>query len=357
MFNPRDPRASMTAIAPARRLKLRTLAAAALLLLLAGAVPAARAQQIRVLKIGHQFPGGTIDEGDFRDRLCRKFAAEVERRTNGALRFEIFPQNKLVKPEGQLEALRSGTMDFCLMPLNNAFDKLPELNVTLLPGVIKSYEQGLRWKTEAIGRDVTALLDQNGALTLTWVWQAAGIVAAVRPILVPDDLRDLRIRGAGKSVDTVLSVVGGRVVSMASSEIPKAFREGKVDAAITTSTSLVSFKLQDFCRAVTTPRLRALFYFPEPLLISKLTFDSLTPDQKRIVTEVGASLEKFALDSARADDETLARTYLAANAAVADMDEEQWIMWQRVARAAAWRDYERTVPKGDEWLKKALAVP
>ena len=53
----------------------------------------------------------------------------------------------------------------------------------------------------------------------------------------------------------------------------------------------------------------------------------------------------------------LARTYLAANAAVADMDEEQWTMWQRVARAAGWRDYERTVPKGQEWLKKALAVP
>lgn len=342
---------------PPRALALRSFAAAtSLLVLLTGLAPA-HAQQVRVLKIGHQFPGGTIEEGDFRDRLCRKFAAEVEKRTNGTLKCEVFPQNKLVKPEGQLDALKSGAMDLCLMPLNNGFDKLPELNVTLLPGVIKSYEQGLRWKTAPIGHDVTTLLEQHGAVTLTWVWQAAGIVAAIRPVLVPDDVRDLRVRGAGKSVDTVLTVVGGKVVSMASSEIPKAFREGKVDAAITSSTSLVAFKLQDFCRAVTTPRLRALFYFPEPLLMSKLTFDSLTPDQKRIVTEVGASLEKFALDCARADDETLARTYLAANAAVADMDEEQWVMWQRVARAAAWRDYERTVPKGDEWLKKALAVP
>ena len=39
----------------------------------------------QMLKISHQFPGGTIDEGDFRDRLCRKFAAELEKRTNGAL--------------------------------------------------------------------------------------------------------------------------------------------------------------------------------------------------------------------------------------------------------------------------------
>ena len=326
-------------------------------LLLPMAASPLHAQQMRVLKIGHQFPAGTVEEGDFRDRLCRRFAAEVERRTNGALRFEIYAANKFVKPEGQLDALKSGSLDLCLMPLNNAFDKLPELNVTLLPGVIKSYEQAFRWKTEPIGRDVTALLEQNGAVTLTWIWQAAGVVAVIRPILVPDDVRDLRIRGAGKSVDTVLTVVGGKAASMPSSEIPKAFREGKLDAAITSSTSLVAFKLQDFCRAVTTPRLHALFYFPEPLLMSKLTFDSLTPDQRKIVAEVGQSLEKFALECARADDEMLARTYLAANALVADMDEDQWILWQRVARAAAWRDYERTVPRGDEWLKKALAVP
>jgi hypothetical protein len=38
----------------------------------------------QTLKISHQFPGGTIDEGDFRDRLCRKFGAELEKRTGGA---------------------------------------------------------------------------------------------------------------------------------------------------------------------------------------------------------------------------------------------------------------------------------
>ena len=42
--------------------------------------------QTQTIKISHQFPGGTIDEGDFRDRLVRKFAAEVEKRTNGSLK-------------------------------------------------------------------------------------------------------------------------------------------------------------------------------------------------------------------------------------------------------------------------------
>src|SRR3954469_23258027 len=39
------------------------------------------AQAAQTLKISHQFPGGTIDKGDFRDRLTRKFAEEVTKRS------------------------------------------------------------------------------------------------------------------------------------------------------------------------------------------------------------------------------------------------------------------------------------
>ena len=38
-----------------------------------------RAQAPKVLKVSHQFPGGTLEEGDFRDRICRKFAAQRRR--------------------------------------------------------------------------------------------------------------------------------------------------------------------------------------------------------------------------------------------------------------------------------------
>ena len=53
---------------------------------LAGAIAApallraSRGQAAQTLKISHQFPGGTIDQGDFRDRLCRKFAQEISKR-------------------------------------------------------------------------------------------------------------------------------------------------------------------------------------------------------------------------------------------------------------------------------------
>lgn len=60
-----------------RRSVLAALAASPLLLQPAWA-------QNTTLKISHQFPGGTVTEGDFRDRLTRMFAAEVEKRSRAA---------------------------------------------------------------------------------------------------------------------------------------------------------------------------------------------------------------------------------------------------------------------------------
>ena len=53
------------------------------------------AQTAGELKISHQFPGGTATEGDFRDRLCRRFSAEIGKRTNGALKGTVYPGSSL----------------------------------------------------------------------------------------------------------------------------------------------------------------------------------------------------------------------------------------------------------------------
>ena len=65
----------------------------------------------RMLKISHQFPGGTINEGDFRDRLCLTFAAELEKRTNGELGGQVYPNSSLMKTVPQYDALRRGALD------------------------------------------------------------------------------------------------------------------------------------------------------------------------------------------------------------------------------------------------------
>src|SRR5260221_14585935 len=112
----------------------------------------ARAAEAKTLKISNQFPGGTIDTGDFRDRLCSKFAADVEKRTNGALKFDIYPGSSLMKTVAQFYAVRKGALDRSLYPLAYAGGEGPEGNIGLRPCFVTTHQQGIAGRKWPLGR-------------------------------------------------------------------------------------------------------------------------------------------------------------------------------------------------------------
>ena len=327
-----------------------------LLFTLSFASAPAVAQQARVLKISHQFPGGSLDEGDFRDRLVRKFAQEVEKRTNGQLKFEIYPGGSLVKAVEQWGAMANGSLDLSLYPLAYAGGRVPEFNIGLMPALITSYEQGLRWKDAPIGRELNRIVEEKGVKIVTWVWQAGGIASRGKPVVNPEDAKGLKFRGGSKEMDMMLKAAGASVTNLPSSEIYSAMQSGVLDAALTSSTSLISFRLHEHAKHVTTARDKTFWFMFEPLMMSKASFDKLTPEQQKIVLEVGASLEKFGMESARADDQKLATVYTQAGDAVHDMNEAAFAKWREIARASAWKDFEEKVPNGRKLLEMAVSV-
>src|SRR3954452_5965138 len=122
------------------------------------------AQAATTLKISHQFPGGTVDKGDFRDRLCRMFAAEVTKRSNGDIAAEIYPNSSLIKTTAHFPAMRKGPLDISLYPMPYAGGELPETNIGLMPGLVTTYDQGMRWKKEPVGKALTDFLADKGII-------------------------------------------------------------------------------------------------------------------------------------------------------------------------------------------------
>lgn len=340
------------------KIKLRLLALAPVVagLLWCGLSPLAQAADAKVIKISHQFPGGTIDKGDFRDRLVRKFAQEVEKRTNGQLKFEIYPGASLVKATQQVDALSTGALDMTLQPLAYSGGKIPEVNITLMPALITSYEQGYRWKNAPIGKELTRILDEHNVKIVTWIWQAGGVASRDRAIIVPDDTKGLKVRGAGKSMDELLKAAGGAISNVPSNETYSAMQSGVLDGVWTSSASLISFRLYELAKDVTTARDKTFWFMFEPVLMAKSTYDSLTPAQQKIVMEVGESLEKFAIQSCKEDDKELAEVYGKAGAKVHDMDEKTFLMWRKLAKESAWKNFEDGVKDGKKLMEMAEAV-
>ena len=336
-----------------RRTALKSLAAAPAALAVSRF---ARAAEARTIKISHQFPGGTLDSGDFRDRLTRKFAAEVEKRTNGSLKFEIYPGSSLMKTVAQFSALRKGALDVSLYPISYAGGEFPELNIGLMPGLVSSYPQGAAWKTSPIGQKFSAFLADKGVVILSWIWQAGGVASRGNPIVQPEDAKGQKIRGGSREMDEMLQAAGATTLATPSNELYAAMQTGACDAAITSSTSLISFRLEEVAKSLTTGRGKSYWFMLEPLVMSKQILDGLPKDQQDIIMALGAELEKFGTQEAMADDQKVAEVYAKKGAKVADLDEATVDKWRNIARGTAWKDYAAKGPASAELLKLAEDV-
>ena len=310
----------------------------------------------QTLKISHQFPGGTITEGDFRDRLCRMFAAELETRTNGMLIGQVYPNSSLMKTVAQFSALRKGALDLSLYPISYAGGEFAELNIGLMPGLVSSYKQGAAWKGSEVGRKFSAFLAEKSIVMVSWIWQAGGVASRSTPIVNPQDAKGLKVRGGSREMDMVLQAAGATTLSTPSNELYAAMQTGACDAAITSSTSLISFRLEEVAKSLTTGRGKSYWFMLEPLVMSKKVFDALSKDQQETVMALGRELEEFGTREAMADDQKVADVYTKKGAKVSDLDEATVEKWRAIARETAWKDYASKSPLSAELLKLAEGV-
>ena len=314
------------------------------------------AQAATTIKLSHQFPGGTIDEGDFRDRMCRMFAKQVGEKTKGALDVQVYPGSSLMKTNAQFGAMRKGALDMSLYPAPYAGGEVPEMNIGLMPALVTSYPQAIAWKTAPVGRKLTEILAAKGIVLVSWVWQAGGIASRERPLVAPSDAKGMKVRGGSREMDMMMKEAGAATLSIPSNESYAAMQTGACDAVITSSTSLISFRLEELSKALTSGRQHSYWFMLEPIMMSKLVFDGLPKDQQDAIMATGGELESFGQAGAKADDTRVEELFAKAGAKVDQIDEGTLGKWRDIARATAWKDYAGKNANCAELLKLAEQV-
>ena len=262
-----------------------------------------------------------------------------------------------MKTVAQFSALRRGALDLTLYPLAYAGGEVPEVNVGLMPSLVASYEQGMAWKGAAIGKALTETLDKKGVKILTWIWQSGGIASRANPLVTPDDTKGLKVRGGSREMDLMLKEAGGIISSVPSNEIYAAMQTGSLDAAITSSTSLISFRLQEISKSVTLGINGSFWFMLEPLLMSKSVYETLSPAAQKAIAEIGTGLESFALEGAKSDDVRLGAVYGNVGASVKTFGSSALEQWKTIAKRSAWADFAARNQACADILALAEKVP
>ena len=317
----------------------------ALSLLLVGG--AAQAEELR---LSHQW-----STSDVRHEVAQIVADEVAA-ANVDLEITIFPSKSLFKPREQYRPLSRGQLDMTVFPLSYAGGQQPSFNLTLMPGLVKNHDHAARLSQSPFMEALEAKMAQDDVMVLVHGYLAGGFVGKDKCITSPADVVGMQTRAAGKSFEQMLVGAGASITSMASSEIYSAMQTGVLDAANTSSSSFVSYRIFEQVACYTPAADIALWFLYQPLLMNKSTFDGLSAEQQTALLAAAEKAEEHYREQAKLQDAASVEVFEKAGVEIAQMTAEDFAAWQALAQETSYAAFVADVPGGQELLDMALAV-
>ncbi len=306
--------------------------------------------QAKELKLSHQW-----STKDVRHKVAQMVADEVKA-ADVDLSIKIYPSKSLFKPREQYNPLSRGKVDMIVLPLSYAGGQQPAYNLTLMPGLVKNHDHGARLANSPFMKKIEEIMVKDDVMVLVHGYLAGGFGGKEKCITSPADAKGLQIRAAGKAFEQMLAEAGASITSMASSEIYSAMQTGVLNAANTSSSSFVSYRLYEQLKCYTPAGDVALWFMYQPMLMNKSTFEALNPAQQVALRTAATKAQAFYLEEAKKADTASEKAFADAGVKIAKMSEEDFNAWREIAKKSSYKKFVEQTEGGQELLDMALAV-
>ncbi|WP_068414921.1 TRAP transporter substrate-binding protein DctP [Labrenzia sp. OB1] len=302
------------------------------------------------LRLSHQW-----SNGDVRHKVAQMVADDVAA-ADVDLDIKIFPSQSLLKAREQYKPLSRGLLDMTVLPLSYAGGQQPAYNLTLMPGLVKNHDHAARLNESPFMDAIEEIMAEDDVIVLVHGYLAGGFAGKEKCITNPDDMPGLQTRAAGKAFEQMLAGAGASIASMSSSEIYNAMQSGVLDAANTSSSSFVSYRIYEQVSCYTPAGEYALWFMYQPLLMNKSTFDGLTEDQQKALLAASEKAQAFYLEEAKKEDAASAEVFRDNDVEIAAMTEADFEAWRALAKETSYKAFVEETPNGQQLLDLALSV-
>lgn len=302
------------------------------------------------LRLSHQW-----SNNDVRHKVAQMVADDVAA-ANVDLEIKIFGSKSLFKPREQYRPLSRGQLDMTVFPLSYAGGQQPAFNLTLMPGLVKNHDHAARLSASPFMKALEDKMAEDDVMVLVHGYLAGGFAGKDKCITKPEDVQGAQTRAAGKAFEQMLAGAGASIASMASSEIYNAMQTGVLNAANTSSSSFVSYRIYEQTKCYTPAGDVALWFMYQPMLMNKTAFDGLNADQQKALLDASAKAQAFYLEEAKKEDAESEKVFADAGVEIAHMTQADFDAWRAIATETSYKSFIADVPDGQELLDMALAV-
>lgn len=278
--------------------------------------------------------------------LAENFAQELEKRTDGKIKANIFSNSQLGSEEDTISNASMGMLELSVVAINNITPFSPTAGIFTLPYVIRSAEDAKLLTQGAVGKQLTEdTIRDAGVRILGWAYSGCRrLTNSVRPVESPADLKGLVIRVPKNEIMIAsYQAWGVNPNPMAWSETFTALQQGVVHGQDNPYMTIDAMKFYEVQKYVTNS---CYIFSLEPLIMGEGTFQGLSPELQTTVLEAGEAATNHSYDFLLATEENIKKRLVEENGMTIvepANDEKEWIaqattIWPKFYKSIGGKD-------------------
>jgi tripartite ATP-independent transporter DctP family solute receptor len=218
-------------------------------------------------------------------------AEEVTKRSKGTINMVFHGGTLLNKELEIMDAVKSGNVAVG-SPLGAASTVFPEMGVFLTPYLVRDYQHAYAMFNGQIGRELDEKFQQKYKVKILFFFDYGfrHFWNSKRPINTPADLKGLKMRvQQGRVFADTVNGLGASAVPMPWGEVIPAAQQGVIDGADLPVVNINALKIYEVSKYAS---MTFHNYGPTVVVINLDVWKGLTPEQQRLITEVGMEAQK-----------------------------------------------------------------
>jgi TRAP-type C4-dicarboxylate transport system substrate-binding protein len=218
------------------------------------------------------------------------WAKTIEEKSGGKVKVEIFPAAQAFKPNQVFPAVAQGRIEAGMSMSFQWGNTIPEMSVMTVPYIMSDEVDAAKFVQSEANDILSELIAAKGVQHLAWLYlgNVTAVLSKDKPVLTPEDLKGLRIRGLDKVFDAGLEKMGAEAVIMPGSEVYQALQTGIVSAAVGDLLGIVSrkfYEVQNYANVVATNTVFA------HIIVNPTWYAGLDGNARKAVDEASAELQ------------------------------------------------------------------
>jgi tripartite ATP-independent transporter DctP family solute receptor len=213
-----------------------------------------------------------------------RFKELVEKRSNGKVEVQIFPNSTLYSDAQELDELKLGDVQMIAPAISKLSEIVPEVQLFDLPFLFQSQQDVWSLADGPVGQELFRLLEKKGYKALA-VWDNGfkDITNSRHSIKEPSDFSDLTFRiMPSETLQKQFEAVGATTVVVPFDELYFSLEKGQVEGEENTISNIYNKKLYTSQRFLTKSDHGYLGYF---VLVDQKFWSTIPPDTRKMLTE------------------------------------------------------------------------